>query len=80
MCVWFVCVSCVCCDPSEVRITSHHIARSVGLWSLRQGNMANKLANCVKATKSSGMIHINILFRFSLGDFFLIDQKLINYS
>ena len=36
MCVCGVCVCvCVlCCDPSKVRITSHHIARSVGSWSL----------------------------------------------
>ena len=30
VCVCVVCVCVLCCDPSEVRITSHHIARSVG--------------------------------------------------
>ena len=34
VCVCVVCVCVLCCDPSEVRITSHQIARSVGSWSL----------------------------------------------
>ena len=69
-------------EPNELAFFSFKMMTFKNQFMInnRQGNMANKLANCVKATKISGMIHINILFRSSLGDFFLIDRKLINYS
>ena len=49
-------------------------------WQCRQGNIHNHLANCVKATKISGITYIDVLFRFLGGNFFLINRKLINYS
>ena len=42
--------------------------------------MANHLANFVKATKISGVVHMKVLFRFFGGDFFVIDRKFINYA
>ena len=38
--------------------------------AFRQGNIHNHLANCVKATKISGITYIEVLFRFFGGTFF----------
>ena len=73
-------------SPSTKYRTNSFVRWTAGIHSIgsvesnRQGNIHNHLADCVKATKISGITYIDVLFRFFGGDFFLIDRKLINYS
>ena len=64
----------------KIFVTKRSKEVNIGGTTYRQGNIHNHLANCVEATKISGITHSDVLFRFFWGDFFLIDRKLINYA